>query len=305
MPTRRPRARLETWSKGKAIRRMEITRVAVIGAGTMGAGITQVVAQAGIPVTLIDRDADILGRSLTRIEGQFARAVERDRMTQDEADVAVSVIDTDTSIDAAGDVNLVIEAVPEQLELKSEIFRQLDRVCNSTTILASNTSSISITRLGSQTDRPELVAGLHFFNPVPRMQLVEVVAGGRTGDIVVDQLTEFAKALGKTPVLVQDFPGFVSNRVLIPMINEAIFCYNEGVAGVQEIDTVMKLGMNHPMGPLELADMIGLDVCLDILTVLQTEFGDPKYRPSPLLKQMVAAGKLGQKSGEGFYSYED
>jgi 3-hydroxybutyryl-CoA dehydrogenase len=284
---------------------MDITRVAVVGAGTMGAGITQVVAQSGIPVTLIDRDENILERSLSRIESQLTRAVERERMTQDEADVALSVIDTDTSIDSATDVNLAIEAVPEQFELKADIFRQLDRTCNSTAILASNTSSISITRLGAVTSRPELVVGLHFFNPVPRMELVEVVAGGRTGDVVSEKVTEFARALGKTPVLVHDFPGFVSNRVLIPMINEAIFCYNEGVAGIEEIDTVMKLGMNHPMGPLELADMIGLDVCLDILEVLHGEFGDPKYRPCVLLRQMVAAGKLGQKSGEGFYSYED
>lgn len=271
----------------------------------MGAGITQVVAQSGIPVTLIDRDSEILKRSISRIENQLSRAVDRNRMTRDEADVALSVIDTDTSIDAASEVNLVIEAVPEQFELKANIFRQLDGICGSTTILASNTSSISVTRLGSQTNRPELVVGLHFFNPVPRMELVEVVVGGRTGDVVVDTVQEFARSLGKTPVMVQDFPGFVSNRVLIPMINEAIFCYHESVAGVEEIDTVMKLGMNHPMGPLELADMIGLDVCLDILEVLHSELGDPKYRACPLLKQMVAGGKLGQKSGEGFYSYED
>ena len=284
---------------------MEITRVAVIGAGTMGAGITQVIAQSGVPVTLIDRDSEILTSATNRISAQLDRAVQRERMTRDEADVALSVIDTDTSIEGAGDANLAIEAVPENFDLKADIFRQLDRACNSTAILSSNTSSISITRLGSQTKRPELVVGLHFFNPVPRMSLVEVVSGGRTGDIVVDTVSDFARALGKTPVTVQDFPGFVSNRVLIPMINEAIFTLHEGVAGIEEIDTVMKLGMNHPMGPLELADMIGLDVCLDILEVLHSEMGDQKYRPCPLLRQMVAAGKLGQKSGEGFYSYED
>ncbi len=284
---------------------MEITRVAVIGAGTMGAGITQVIAQSGVPVTLIDRDSEILTSATNRISAQLDRAVQRERMTRDEADVALSVIDTDTSIEGASDANLAIEAVPENFDLKADIFRQLDRACNSTAILSSNTSSISITRLGSQTKRPELVVGLHFFNPVPRMSLVEVVSGGRTGDIVVDTVSDFARALGKTPVTVQDFPGFVSNRVLIPMINEAIFTLHEGVAGIEEIDTVMKLGMNHPMGPLELADMIGLDVCLDILEVLHSEMGDQKYRPCPLLRQMVAAGKLGQKSGEGFYSYED
>jgi 3-hydroxybutyryl-CoA dehydrogenase len=283
---------------------MEITRVSVIGAGTMGAGITQVIAQAGMPVTLIDRDASILDKAMARMSSQLERAVERERMSRDEADVALNVIDTDTAMDGASEADLVIEAVPENFALKADIFRQLDDICRSSTILSSNTSSISITKLGSETTRPELVVGMHFFNPVPRMSLVEVVSGGRTGDVVIDAVIDFARQLGKTPVLVQDFPGFVSNRVLVPMINEAIFCFNEGVAGIEEIDTVMKLGMNHPMGPLELADLIGLDVCLDILEVLHTEFGDPKYRPCPLLKQMVAAGKLGQKSGEGFYSYE-
>lgn len=283
---------------------MDITRVSVVGAGTMGAGIAQVVAQSGIPVTLIDQNADVLKQAMSRIASQLDRAVERGRMSRDEADVAINVIDTDTAMDGASDANLVIEAVPEDFKLKSGIFRQLDEICGSTTILASNTSSISITRLGSETSRPELVVGLHFFNPVPRMALVEVVSGGRTGDVVVEAACDFAKQLGKTPVVVQDFPGFVSNRILIPMINEAIFCFNEGVAGIEEIDSVMKLGMNHPMGPLELADLIGLDVCLDILEVLHSEFGDPKYRPNPLLRQLVAAGKLGQKSGEGFYSYD-
>lgn len=284
---------------------MEITRVAVVGAGTMGAGITQVVAQSGVPVTLIDRDSNILDTVTERISAQLDRAVSRQQMSRDEADVALSVIDTDTAMEGVNDANLVIEAVPESYELKADVFRQLDRICGSATILATNTSSISVTKLGSQTGRPELVVGLHFFNPVPRMALVEVVSGGRTGDVVVDAVSAFARELGKTPVLVQDFPGFVSNRILIPMLNEAVFTYQEGVAGIEEIDTVMKLGMNHPMGPLELADMIGLDVCLDILEVLHSEFGDPKYRPCPLLRQMVAAGKLGQKSGEGFYSYED
>jgi 3-hydroxybutyryl-CoA dehydrogenase len=283
---------------------MDITRVSVIGAGTMGAGIAQVVAQAGIPVTLIDQDPAALDRATSRISALLDREVERERLSRDEADVALNVIDTDTAMDAASDANLVIEAVPEDFKLKAGIFRQLDEICGSTTILASNTSSISVTRLGSETSRPELVVGLHFFNPVPRMSLVEVVSGGRSGDVIVDAVSDFARQLGKTPVVVQDFPGFVSNRILIPMVNEAIFCLNEGVAGIEDIDTVMKLGMNHPMGPLELADLIGLDVCLDILEVLHDEFGDSKYRPSPLLRQMVAAGKLGRKSGEGFYSYD-
>lgn len=284
---------------------MEITRVAVVGAGTMGAGIAQVVAQSGVPVTLIDRDESILEGAVSRIQRSLNRAVERERMSRDEADVAVSMIDTDPVLESASGVDLVIEAVPENLSLKRDIFSQLDSIVGSTTILASNTSSISVTELGSATNRPELVIGLHFFNPVPAMRLVEVVAGSKTSDWAIENSAEFARGLGKTPVVVQDFPGFVSNRVLLPMVNEAIFCLMEGVADVEDIDAVMKLGMNHPMGPLELADMIGLDVCLDILEVLHREFGDPKYRPCPLLRQMVAAGKLGVKAGEGFYSHEN
>jgi 3-hydroxybutyryl-CoA dehydrogenase len=283
---------------------MDITKVAVTGAGTMGRGIAQVVAQAGIPVTLIDRDESILEQSMGRIRIDLDRAVERERMTQDEADVTISMIDTDTILESANDVDLVIEAVPENLKIKSDLFRRLDGICKPTAILASNTSSISITQLGAYTERPELVIGLHFFNPVTRMRLVEVVVGSRTGDVAVDTSMEFSERLGKTPIAVQDYPGFVSNRVLIPMINEAIFCLMEGVAGIEDIDAVMKLGMNHPMGPLELADMIGLDVCLDILEVLHRDFGDPKFRPCPLLRQMVAAEKLGRKTGEGFYAYD-
>jgi 3-hydroxybutyryl-CoA dehydrogenase len=283
---------------------MDITKVAVAGAGTMGRGIAQVVAQAGIPVTLIDRDESILEQSMGRIRIDLDRAVERERMTQDEADVTISMIDTDTILESANDVDLVIEAVPENLKIKSDLFRRLDGICKPTAILASNTSSISITQLGAYTERPELVIGLHFFNPVTRMRLVEVVVGSRTGDVAVDTSMEFSERLGKTPIAVQDYPGFVSNRVLIPMINEAIFCLMEGVAGIEDIDAVMKLGMNHPMGPLELADMIGLDVCLDILEVLHRDFGDPKFRPCPLLRQMVAAEKLGRKTGEGFYAYD-
>jgi 3-hydroxybutyryl-CoA dehydrogenase len=283
---------------------MDISKVAVVGAGTMGRGIAHVVASAGVPVTLIDRDEAILEESMSRVRIDLDRAVERERMTQDEADVAISMIDTDTLLESANDVDLVIEAVPESFKIKSDLFRRLDDVCKPTAILASNTSSISITQLGALTERPEQVIGLHFFNPVPRMQLVEVVEGSRTVDETVDTAFEFSKRLGKTPIVVQDYPGFVSNRILVPMINEAIFCLMEGVAGVEDIDSVMKLGMNHPMGPLELADLIGLDVCLDILGVLHRDFGDPKFRPCPLLRQMVAAGKLGRKTGEGFYAYE-
>ncbi len=260
---------------------MEITRVTVVGAGTMGSGITQVIAQAGVPVTMIDREEQFVERGMATIARNLQRAVERGRMSQEDADVA------------------------EVLSIKTDVFRRLDQVCEPTAILASNTSSIPITQLGAVTNRPDQVVGMHFFNPVPVMQLVEIVRGLRTSDETTTSVTEFARRLGKTPVTVKDSPGFVSNRVLMPMINEAIFCLYEGVASKEDIDTVMRLGMNHPMGPLALADLIGLDVCLDILEVLHRDFGDPKYRPCPLLRTMVSGGKLGRKSGEGFYTYDE
>lgn len=283
----------------------QIQRVAVVGAGTMGRGIAQVVAQAGLVVTLIDREPDIVRSALEHIRQQLERAVERGRLDAEQASVALSLIAVDTSLEAVSDADLVIEAVPEVVDLKRDIFRRLDQYCAQEALLASNTSSISITLLGAATGRPERVLGLHFFNPVPVMKLVEVVRGLRTADETIEGAVRFAQRLGKTPVVVKDSPGFVSNRVLMPMINEAINALMEGVASAEEIDTVMRLGANHPMGPLELADLIGLDIVLQILEVLHHDFGDPKYRPCPLLRQMVAAGKLGRKSGEGFYRYEE
>jgi 3-hydroxybutyryl-CoA dehydrogenase len=282
---------------------MDITRIAVIGAGTMGAGIVQVMAQAGILVTMIDRDQEILDRSRTNIERNLNRAVERNRINRDDAAIALSIVELDTDIRAASDVDLIIEAVPEVLSLKTSVFRSMDEFAPTRAILASNTSSISITRLAAETKRPANVVGMHFFNPVPVMTLVEVVRGLQSSQENIEAVFDLALRVGKTPVVVQDSPGFVSNRVLMPMINEAIFCLMEGVSSREEIDQVMKLGMNHPMGPLALADLIGLDVCLDILEVLQRDFGDPKYRPCPLLRKMVAAGQLGRKAGAGFYRY--
>ena len=282
---------------------MEINRVAVIGAGTMGSGIVQVVAQAQIAVTMIDRESAILDHAMAAIERNLGRSVERGRITQQDADIARGLIETDVSLESARDVDIAIEAANEVLETKLNIFRSLDRICGPESILASNTSSISITRLGAATARPERVIGMHFFNPVPVMQLVEVVRGLATSDETTNTVTGFAARLGKTPVTIEDFPGFISNRVLMPMINEAIYCLLEGVADAESIDTVMKLGMNHPMGPLALADLIGLDVCLDIMEVLHHDLGESKYRPCPLLRKMVAAGQLGRKSGQGFFNY--
>lgn len=278
-------------------------RVAVIGAGTMGNGIAQVFASCGSQVTLVDLNSEALDRGVAAIEKSLARVVKKERMTQADADAAMGRIAKSTSLADLTDRQLVVEAVSERFEVKSAVFTELDAVTPADCILATNTSSISITEIAARTKRADKVVGMHFMNPVPVMTLVEVIRGHETSDATTDAVVRASRALGKEPVEANDYPGFVSNRVLMPMINEAVFCLMEGVATREGIDTVMKLGMAHPMGPLTLADLIGLDVCLDILEVLHRGLGDDKYRPCPLLRRMVAAGQLGRKSGRGFYDY--
>lgn len=278
--------------------------IAVIGSGTMGNGIAHVFAQNGYNVSLIDISADALKRALATIEKNLDRQIKKEAITEDDKKSTLANITTFTSTEeGVKNADLVVEAATENIDLKLKIFRDLDKVCSADTILATNTSSISITKIAAVTERSDKVIGMHFMNPVPVMKLVEVIRGYNTTDEVTASIMELSKKLGKVPVEVNDYPGFVANRILMPMINEAIESLYEGVAGVEEIDTVMKLGMAHPMGPLQLADFIGLDVCLSILNVLYEGFGNPKYAPCPLLVNMVEAGHKGVKSGSGFYSW--
>ena len=282
---------------------MDVRAAAVVGAGTMGSGIAHVCGLAGLEVALVDADPEALERGLASVARNLGRQVDKGRVAAEARDEALARIAPHASLAAAAGADLVIEAVPEVPELKGRIFAELDAVAPAHAILATNTSSISITSIAAHTSRPEQVVGMHFMNPVPVMRLVEVIRGLRTADATTEAVMELARALGKTPVEVRDHPGFVSNRVLMPMINEAVFALMEGVADADSIDTVMRLGMNHPMGPLRLADLIGLDTCLNILEVLHREIGDDRYRPCPLLRQHVAAGWLGRKTGRGFHDY--
>ena len=281
-----------------------MNNIAVIGSGTMGNGIAHVFAQFGYQVSLIDIQKPALEKALTTISKNFDRQVSKGTITEEDKSKALANIKTYTELsDGVRNSDLVVEAATENISIKLDLFRQLDALCPEKTILATNTSSISITKIGAVTKRPDKVIGMHFMNPVPVMKLVEVIRGYATSDTITLAVMELAKKLEKVPVEVNDYPGFVANRILMPMINEAIYTLYEGVAGIEEIDTVMKLGMAHPMGPLQLADFIGLDVCLSILKVLHDGFGNPKYAPCPLLVNMVEAGYKGAKSGEGFYQY--
>ena len=282
-----------------------MSRVAVVGAGTMGNGIAHVFAQYGWETALLDVSRDQLARAIATIKDNSERQVKKGAMTGDARQRLLDRVSTDTSLEVAQGAELVVEAATENPAIKFGIFRDLSRICPPKTILASNTSSISINEIAKQTDRPEQVIGMHFMNPVPVMTLVEIIRGKKTAKHVVDRVDQISKSLGKTPVIVKDSPGFVSNRVLMPMINEAIYCVEDGIATAEGVDTVMKLGMKHPLGPLALADLIGLDVCLAIMKVLQDGLDQHKYRPAPLLEQMVAKGQLGRKSGQGFYAYRD
>ncbi|UYZ13868.1 3-hydroxybutyryl-CoA dehydrogenase [Brevibacillus sp. WF146] len=282
---------------------MNMQTIMVVGAGQMGSGIAQVAAQAGFRVILNDIQREFVDRGRQTIEKNLSRSVEKGKMSAEDKEAVLSRLTLSVDLADGRDADFVVEAVTENMDVKAEIFRKLDGICPAHTVLASNTSSLPITEIAAVTKRPEKVIGMHFMNPVPVMKLVEIIRGLQTADEVYQLTEDLARQMGKVPVSVNDFPGFVSNRVLMPMINEAIYCVYEGVAEPEAIDEVMKLGMNHPMGPLTLADFIGLDTCLYIMEVLYEGFGDSKYRPCPLLRKYVKAGWLGRKSGRGFYVY--
>lgn len=282
---------------------MSVENIAVIGSGQMGSGIAQVASLSGYNVILIDINEEFLSKAIKSIESSLGKFVSKEKITEEDAKNAINKITTTTELNECSSVDLVIEAVPEIPVLKFNLFKQLDEICDESTILASNTSSISINELATHTKRPELVIGMHFMNPVPIMKLVEIIRGEKTNDEVCELITEITEKMNKVPLFCNDSPGFVSNRILCPMINEAILTLQEGVAKPEAIDGIMKLGMNHPIGPLALADLIGLDTVLHIMNVLHDGFGDIKYSPAPLLVEMVNEGKLGRKSGSGFYDY--